>query len=69
LQALRPIGDELTGGPARRGESTAQLSELLLWNRNGRLVAVTAITALLRSLTTDSGSLLYGSEATITRCG
>jgi hypothetical protein len=30
LHALRPIGDELTGGPARRRKATAQLNELLL---------------------------------------
>ena len=32
LHALRPICDELFGGPARRGDAAAQLSELLLRN-------------------------------------
>ena len=34
LHALRPISDELTGGPARRSETAAQLGELLLRNLN-----------------------------------
>ena len=32
LHALRPVGDELLGGPARRLDPAAQLSELLLRN-------------------------------------
>jgi hypothetical protein len=32
LHALRPIGDQLLAGQARRGEAAAQLSKLLLRN-------------------------------------
>ena len=32
LHALRSIGDQLLGGPARRGDAAAQLGELLFGN-------------------------------------
>jgi hypothetical protein len=72
LHALRPIGDELAGGPARRRKAAAQLSELLLWNPNPERAdgfRGDGYDEFLRSLTACSESVSYGSEASITRCG
>jgi hypothetical protein len=72
LDALRPIGDDLAGGPARRRKAAAQLSELLLWNRNLERAdgwRGGGYDGLLRSLTEYLATVSYGSEASIIRCG
>ena len=51
LHALRAIGDELLGGPARRRDPAAQLGELLLRNLdwNGRIAVASVVTDIRRS--------------------
>jgi hypothetical protein len=72
LHALRPIGDDLAGGPARRRKAAAQLNELLLWDPDPERAdgwRGDGYDGLPRSLTAYWASVSYGSEASITRCG